>query len=47
MTPDEDEDQTTVIEFPADTHVWDECDDLGGPTEADQAGDQTGGMGPL
>lgn len=36
-----------VIEFPADVHVYDVDDDLGGPTEADQNGDHTGGMGPL
>jgi hypothetical protein len=35
-----------VIEFPADVHVFDVDDDLPLP-EANETGDQTGGMGPL
>lgn len=49
MTTTEPDDPTeVVIEFPADVRVFDETDDdLGGPTDADMNGDQTGGMGPL
>lgn len=46
-TQPEDEAEDTVIEFPADVHVFDVDDDLGDVPEADQTGDQTGGMGPL
>lgn len=41
----ENEPDPIVLEFAAD--VFDVGDDLGGPTIADQSGDQTAGMGPL
>jgi len=40
-----DETDPLVLEFDAD--VFDVGDELGGPTLADQTGDQTDGMGPL
>lgn len=39
------ETELTVLEYDAD--VFDVGDDLGGPTIANQNGDQTGGMGAL
>ena len=41
----EDETAPVVLEYDAD--VFDVGDVLGGPTIADQTGDQTDGMGPL
>lgn len=38
---------TQIINLPPDTHVYREDDELGGPTDADQDGDQTDGLGPL
>jgi hypothetical protein len=38
---------TEIVNLPEGTPIYREGDELGGPTEADQNGDQTGGLGAL